>query len=104
MKVKEVIEILGVTADKLINQLDNVGIEDADLETEIPNEVIKKLSKLYKTDIKPMTISYKEKCATKANITNTPSVIKNTIDSLILVYLLMIKPGTSKPPVEPPIL
>ena len=42
MKVKEVIEILGVTADKLINQLDNVGIEDADLETEIPNEVIKK--------------------------------------------------------------
>ena len=54
MKVKEVIEILGVTADKLINQLDNVGIEDADLETEIPNEVIKKLSKLYKTDIKPI--------------------------------------------------
>ena len=51
MKVKEVIEILGVTADKLINQLDNVGIEDADLETEIPNEVIKKLSKLYKKDI-----------------------------------------------------
>ena len=54
MKVKEVIEILGVTAEKLINQLDNVGIEDADLETEIPNEVIKKLSKLYKTDIKPI--------------------------------------------------
>ena len=54
MKVKEVIEILGVTADKLISQLDNVGIEDADLETEIPNEVIKKLSKLYKTDIKPI--------------------------------------------------
>ena len=39
--------------DKLINQLDNVGIE-ADLDTEIPNDVIKKLSKLYKKDIKPI--------------------------------------------------
>ena len=53
MKVKEIIEILEVSADKLISQLDNVGIE-ADLETEIPNEVIKKLSKLYKKDIKPL--------------------------------------------------
>ncbi len=53
MKVKEIIEILGVEADKLISQLDNVGIE-ADLDTEIPNDVIKKLSKLYKTDIKPI--------------------------------------------------
>ena len=53
MKVKEIIEILGVEAEKLINQLDNVGIE-ADLDTEIPNDVIKKLSKLYKKDIKPI--------------------------------------------------
>ena len=52
MKVKEIIEILEVSADKLISQLDNVGIE-ADLDTEIPNDVIKKLSKLYKKDIKP---------------------------------------------------
>ena len=52
MKVKEIIEILGVEPEKLINQLDNVGIE-ADLDTEIPQEVIKKLSKLYKKDIKP---------------------------------------------------
>ena len=53
MKVREIIEILEVSADKLINQLDNVGIE-ADLDTEIPNDVIKKLSKLYKKDIKPI--------------------------------------------------
>lgn len=53
MKVKEIIEILEVEADKLINQLDNVGI-DADLDTEIPNDVIKKLSKLYKKEIKPI--------------------------------------------------
>ena len=50
MKVKEIVEILEVEPEKLINQLDNVGIE-ADLETEIPNEIIKKLSKLYKRDI-----------------------------------------------------
>ena len=54
MKVKEIIEILEVSADKLISQLDNVGIEDADLETEVPNDIIKKLSKLYKKDIKPL--------------------------------------------------
>ena len=53
MKVKEIIEILGVEPEKLINQLDNVGIE-ADLDTEIPQDVIKKLSKLYKKDIKPI--------------------------------------------------
>ncbi len=53
MKVKEIIEILNVEKDKLIAQLDNVGIE-ADLDTEIPNDVIKKLSKLYKKDIKPI--------------------------------------------------
>lgn len=53
MKVREIIEILEVEADKLINQLDNVGIE-ADLDTEIPNDVIKKLSKLYKKEIKPI--------------------------------------------------
>ena len=53
MKVKEIVEILEVEPEKLINQLDNVGIE-ADLETEIPNEIIKKLSKLYKRDIKPI--------------------------------------------------
>ena len=53
MKVKEIIEILEIEAEKLISQLDNVGIE-ADLDTEIPNDVIKKLSKLYKKDIKPI--------------------------------------------------
>ena len=72
MKVKEVIEILGVTADKLINQLDNVGIEDADLETEIPNEVIKKLSKLYKTDIKPIKAKKPAKAPAPVTKQETP--------------------------------
>ncbi len=53
MKVKEIIEILEVEAEELIAKLDNVGIE-AELDTEIPNDVIKKLSKLYKKDIKPI--------------------------------------------------
>ena len=53
MKVKEIIESLEIDAEKLISQLDNVGIE-ADIDTEIPNDVIKKLSKLYKKDIKPI--------------------------------------------------
>ena len=57
MKVKEIVEILNdnlknVTVDRIIEQLDNVGII-ADAETEISTEVIKKFSKLYKCDIKP---------------------------------------------------
>ena len=66
MKVKEIIEILGVEPEKLINQLDNVGIE-ADLDTEIPQEVIKKLSKLYKKDIKP--IKAKKSVETSVEVT-----------------------------------
>jgi len=68
MKVKEIIEILGVQPEKLINQLDNVGIE-ADLDTEIPQDVIKKLSKLYKTEIKP--IKAKKSVATPVEVTQT---------------------------------
>ena len=68
MKVKEIIEILGVEPEKLINQLDNVGIE-ADLDTEIPQDVIKKLSKLYKKEIKP--IKAKKSVETPIIITET---------------------------------
>ena len=53
MKVKEILEILNVPEKELIGKLENVGIV-ADIETDISNDVIKKLSKLYKKDIKPI--------------------------------------------------
>ena len=49
MKVKEILEqlqVVNVQKDDLLNMLENVGIE-ADLETEISPDVIKKLSKRY---------------------------------------------------------
>jgi hypothetical protein len=52
MKVKEIIEILGVTADELLQKLYNIDVE-ADLETDIDPTIVKKLSKVYKTEIKP---------------------------------------------------
>ncbi len=59
MKVKEIIEILNAkgnneTKEKLIEKLDNVGIEDATEDTEIDAKTVSKLSKLYKIDIKPI--------------------------------------------------
>jgi translation initiation factor IF-2 len=52
MKVKEIVEILKIPQEELITKLSNVGIE-ADLETDIAADIIKKLSKIYKVDIKP---------------------------------------------------
>ena len=66
MKVKEIIEILKVEPAKLITQLENVGIE-ADLETEIPQNVIKKLSKSYGVEIKP--VKAKKSTGTTEDIT-----------------------------------
>ncbi|NLD26032.1 MAG: translation initiation factor IF-2 [Acholeplasmataceae bacterium] len=51
MKVKEILEILNVPEIELLTKLNNVGIT-ADLETEIEPDIIKKLSKVYKVDIK----------------------------------------------------
>ncbi len=51
MKVKEILEILNVPEEELLTKLDNVGIV-ADLETDISAAVVKKLSKVYKVDIK----------------------------------------------------
>jgi translation initiation factor IF-2 len=51
MKVKEILEILNVPEIELLTKLDNVGIT-ANLETEIAPDIIKKLSKVYKVDIK----------------------------------------------------
>ncbi|MBP5551089.1 MAG: translation initiation factor IF-2 [Bacilli bacterium] len=54
MKVKQIIEILNekhIACDNLLDLLDNVGVE-ADLETEIEADILKKLGKFYKTEIK----------------------------------------------------
>jgi translation initiation factor IF-2 len=51
MKVKEILEILQVPEEELLTKLSNVGIE-ANLETDIAPDIIKKLSKVYKVEIK----------------------------------------------------
>lgn len=51
MKVKEILDILKVPVDELLTKLQNVGIT-ADIDTEISQDIIKKLSKVYKVDIK----------------------------------------------------
>ena len=81
MKVKEIIEILGVEPEKLINQLDNVGIE-ADLDTEIPQDVIKKLSKLYKKEIKP--IKAKKSVETPVVVTETTKEENQVVDNEVV--------------------
>lgn len=53
MKVKEILEVLKVSEAELIKKLQNVGI-NATVDTEVPADVVKKLSKLYKVDIKPI--------------------------------------------------
>lgn len=60
MKVKEILEILialgkNVTDQELFGLLDNIGIV-ADLETNIEPTVIKKLSKRYNVEIKPIKV------------------------------------------------
>ena len=60
MKVKEIIDILNfngkkVSSDELIGLLDNIGVE-ADNETDIEAGVVKKLSKKYGVDIKPVKV------------------------------------------------
>ncbi|HEY8395948.1 MAG TPA: translation initiation factor IF-2 [Bacilli bacterium] len=51
MKVKEILDILNVPVEELLTKLNNVGI-NANLETDIPQNIIKKLSKVYKVEIK----------------------------------------------------
>ena len=71
MKVKEIIEILEVSADKLINQLSNIDIE-ATLDTDIPDAVVKKLSKLYKKEIKPIKAKKSTPAPTQTTKTTKP--------------------------------
>ena len=59
MKVKEIISILQandkeVSLDEIVGLLDNIGIEDANEETDIEKIYVAKLSKRYGVDIKPI--------------------------------------------------
>lgn len=51
MKVREILEVIQVPETELLTKLENVGIT-ADLETDIANDIVKKLSKVYKIDIR----------------------------------------------------
>lgn len=53
MKVKEIAEALEVSVDEIIMKLSNVGIE-ADAETVVREDIIKKLSRAYKRPIRPV--------------------------------------------------
>jgi len=67
MKVKEIITVLNIPVEELIEKLDNVGIK-ADADTDISNDVIKKLSKVYRVDI------IKEKRAEAKRLTKVDEV------------------------------
>ncbi len=67
MKVKEILEVLKVSEAELLKKLQNVGI-DANIDTEIPADVIKKLSKLYKVEIKPIKAKKVEVKETKKEL------------------------------------
>lgn len=67
MKVKEIITVLNIPVEELIEKLDNVGIK-ADADTDISNDVIKKLSKVYRIDI------IKEKRAEAKRLTKVDEV------------------------------
>lgn len=72
MKVKEIIEILNVPLEELLKKLENVGII-ADINSEISQDVIKKLSKVYKKEIKPIKAKKVEKEEVK---TDTKPIVK----------------------------
>lgn len=86
MKVSEIVEILnenGIKADidKIIDQLDNIGaldeigVENASGETEVEPDIVKKFSKLYKIDLKPIKA---KKSNENSNEINKRGESKNT--------------------------
>ena len=76
MKVKQIIEILNekhIACDNLLDLLDNVGVE-ADLETEIEADILKKLGKFYKTEIKVTKPKKETKPAPEPVVAPVPEV------------------------------
>ena len=90
MKVKEILEILHsnskkVSENEIIGLLDNIGIEDATLETDVDVNVTKKLSKRYGVEFK--TVKPKKEAK--------PQVVKVTIKD---------EPKKEEKPVETPLV
>ena len=74
MKVKEVLEILhsnnkDVSDSELITRLENIDVEDATLETDLSEIVLKKLSKKYEVDFKKPKEKKEPKVTPKAKET-----------------------------------
>ena len=66
MKVKEILEVLNennvkCTEDSLLSLLDNIGYDNANIETDIDQNDLKKLSKKYGIDIKPKKVKKESK-------------------------------------------
>ncbi len=82
MRVKEIIEILNasnvkVTGDEIIKLLDNIGIEDADMETDVDKNVMKKLEGKYKVALKPIKVKKVEPAKVEAKNSNKTEVVKD---------------------------
>ena len=86
MKVKEIIEILkennvNVDAQDLLDLLDNIGYEGANIESDVDMNDVKKLSKRYKVEIKPKKVKKapKEPAEKKEKpVAKTDKVVKET--------------------------
>lgn len=93
MKVKEILEILGDASneEELLQKLQNVEIE-ADLETDIKQDIIKKLEKLYKMPIK-------KKKATPVKAVQSP--VEETV---VVTPTVEAKPTETKIPQEKKVL
>ena len=77
MKVREIIEVLNVPLEEILKKLENIDIR-ADIDTEIDQNVIKKLSKVYNKEIKPLkTKKPEQKVETSAATSDTKKVYNN---------------------------
>ncbi len=77
MKVREIIEVLNVPLEEILKKLENIDIR-ADIDTEIDQNVIKKLSKVYNKEIKPLkTKKPEQKVETSAATSDTKKIYNN---------------------------
>ena len=96
MKVKEILQVLDIDADALIQDLENVGIP-AKLDTDIDPITIKKLSKKYGVDIKPIKAKKPSKQPTKAPTEQKVPEVKERAKAKTVET----KPIESKPKEQP---
>ncbi|MDD4056175.1 MAG: translation initiation factor IF-2 [Bacilli bacterium] len=94
MKVKDILEVLKIPQEELITNLRNINIE-ADLETDITSDVVKKLSKKYKVDIKPIKVKK------EAVVKPTPPIEEKSIEvKAIEEKVVEKKPSEEKQAIE----